>query len=194
MPPSFADDVLGFWFDGTSDVDLGRVRRSWFAKDEAFDAAIRDRFSPLVEAIEAGVLPQAREDARSVLAWTIAADQFPRNLFRGSARSFACDAAARATVHEALARGLDASLPPVARWFLYLPLEHSEDLADQDESVRRFSALPDESPSRAMVVDYAERHRAIIQRFGRFPHRNVALGRTSTPEELRFLDEPGSSF
>jgi len=194
---TWQDDVLTFWFEAADDAHLGRLRNAWFAKDADFDATIRARFLPLVEALEEGTLvcrPGDTDDARATLAWTIVADQFPRNLFRGEARAFASDAHAREVVRVALARGLDAELPAAARWFLYLPLEHSESLADQDESVRRFESLPEGSPGRAMAIEFAEKHRVIIARFGRFPHRNAALGRTSTQEELAFLAEPGSSF
>ncbi len=188
------DEVLGFWFGGLEDADLDRPREAWFTKDATFDDAIRERFDALVASIEAGTTRTSGQDAREVLAFVVAADQFPRNLFRGGARAFACDPIALAVARAALSAGLDQELPPVARWFLYLPLEHSESLADQDESVRRFESLPADSAGRAGVVDYARRHRVIVERFGRFPHRNVALGRTSTDEELRFLQEPGSSF
>lgn len=187
-------DVLEFWFGGEGDDFLSVPRRAWFSKDPVFDGIIRERFSPLVEAIMAGVLPADLADARAALAWLIVADQFPRNLYRGDARSFACDAAARDVARRMLAQGLDAALPAVARSFVYLPLEHSEDVADQDESVRRFTALPPDTPGYDSMLDYAQRHRDIVARFGRFPHRNAALGRASTAEELEFLARPGSSF
>jgi uncharacterized protein (DUF924 family) len=131
-----------------------------------------------------------RETAAGCVALCILLDQAPRNLFRGDPRSFASDAAARAVTRHALARGLDRDLPQEQRAFLYLPLEHSENLADQEACVRLFAGL-DENPD---GLDYAVRHRDIIARFGRFPHRNAVLGRTSTPEETEFLTQAGSSF
>ncbi len=190
----WATQVVRFWFDGMDEVQLASSRNAWFRKDAAFDDAIRQRFLPLWQRIAAGELLPDPADAHAVLAWLIVADQFSRNLFRGEAQAFALDAMALVVAKAALAAGLEQQLPPVARWFFYLPLEHSETLADQDESVRRFESLPPDSPERAGVVDYAEKHRAIIVRFGRFPHRNAALGRPSTADELQFLAQPGSSF
>ena len=190
----WATQVVQFWFDGTDEAQLASSRNAWFRKDADFDDAIRLRFLPLWQRTAAGELLPDPADAHAVLAWLIVADQFSRNLFRGEAQAFALDAAAQSIAKAALASGLEQQLPPVARWFFYLPLEHSEALADQDESVRRFESLPPDSPGRASVVDYAEKHRAIIARFGRFPHRNAALGRLSTADELQFLAQPGSSF
>jgi len=190
----WATQVVHFWFDGTDEAQLATSRNAWFRKDAAFDDAIRQRFLPLWQRAAAGELLPDPADAHAVLAWLIVADQFSRNLFRGEAQAFALDAAALVVARAALAAGLEQQLPPVARWFFYLPLEHSEALADQDESVRRFESLPPGNPDRAGVVDYAEKHRAIIVRFGRFPHRNAALGRPSTADELQFLAQPGSSF
>ena len=187
------EEVLSFWFGGVDDADLARERAAWFRKNAAFDETIRARFLTLVEALEAGELVPDLGDARVTLAWLIVADQFPRNLFRGTARAFGCDARAREVARQALAAGLDVQLPLVARAFVFLPFEHSEDLADQDEAVRLFATLAG-SPDRESTIDYAHRHRAVIERFGRFPHRNVALGRESTAEEAAFLAEPGSSF
>ncbi|MDC7702458.1 DUF924 family protein [Vogesella indigofera] len=190
----WATQVLQFWFEGTDDAQLAASRSAWFRKDAAFDGAIRQRFLPLWQRAAAGELLPDPADTHAVLAWLIVADQFSRNLFRGEAQAFALDATARTVAKAALAAGLEQQLPPVARWFFYLPLEHSEALADQHEAVRRFESLPPDSPERASVVDYAHRHREVIARFGRFPHRNVALGRPSTADELQFLAQPGSSF
>lgn len=190
----WATQVVQFWFDGTDAARLAASRNAWFRKDAAFDDAIRQRFLPLWQRAAAGELLPDPADAHAVLAWLIVADQFSRNLFRGEAQAFALDATALSVAKVALDSGLEQQLPPVARWFFYLPLEHSEALADQDESIRRFESLPPDSPDRASVVDYAEKHRAIIARFGRFPHRNAALGRPSTADELQFLAQPGSSF
>lgn len=190
----WATQVLQFWFDGTDAAQLATSRNAWFRKDAAFDDAIRQRFLPLWQRVAAGELLPDPADAHAVLAWLIVADQFSRNLFRGEAQAFALDATARTVAKAALDSGLEQQLPPVARWFFYLPLEHSEALADQHEAVRRFEGLPPDSPERAGVVDYAHRHREVIARFGRFPHRNAALGRPSTADELQFLAQPGSSF
>ena len=188
------EEVLQFWFGGSSDEQLSMPRDAWFKKDLAFDAIIRERFGALVAALQAGKLAPVLDDAHQALAWLIVADQFPRNLYRGEAQAFATDAQALAVSHAALAARLDIRLPPVARWFVYLPLEHSEQLADQDEAVRRFESLPHGSPGRDNVIDFARRHREIVARFGRFPHRNAALGRSSTPEETSYLAQPGSGF
>ncbi|WP_174874947.1 DUF924 family protein [Vogesella oryzae] len=188
------DEVLQFWFGGSSDEMLSIPRDAWFKKDAVYDSIIRERFLELVTALQAGRLAPVLDDARQALAWLIVADQFPRNLFRGEARAFASDALAQQVARDMLAARLDQQLPPVARWFCYLPLEHSEQLADQHECVRRFTALPPDSPGYASVLDYAARHRDIIARFGRFPHRNAALARNSSAEELAFLQQPGSSF
>ena len=134
-------------------------------------------------------LDSMANDPQGCLALIILLDQFSRNMFRGSAQAFAADEKALAHARTAVERGLDQQLPPFQRTFVYLPFEHSESLADQDRSVALFEALGDEN-----TYDYAVRHRDIIVRFGRFPHRNVILGRESTPEELEFLKEPGSSF
>ena len=188
------EQVLQFWFGGSSDELLSAPRDAWFKKDPVFDGIIRERFTPLLAELAAGTLQPDASDARQVLAWLIVADQFPRNLYRGEAQAFATDAQALAASHAALAARLDIRLPPVARWFVYLPLEHSEQLADQDEAVRRFESLPHGSPGRDNVIDFARRHREIVARFGRFPHRNAALGRASTADELQFLTQPGSAF
>ena len=177
--PASIDDVLTFWF-----ADPGR----WWKKDPAFDEQIRDRFLALHEVIERGEHEGWLETARGTLAYVVVLDQFSRNLFRGSARSFACDARALAAARGALDRGFDRLLSVDERSFLYMPFMHSERIADQDRCVQLFASESPES------LSYAERHRDIIRRFGRFPHRNAPLGRPSTPEELEFLKQPGSSF
>jgi uncharacterized protein (DUF924 family) len=182
--------LLDFWFGppGTA-----AAREVWFKPDPAFDAALRERFGTLCARAERGELDPWAETARGALALVLLLDQLPRNLNRGQPAAFACDAKARAAARQAIARGLDQDLPPVQRQFLYLPFEHSESLADQEEAVRLFAALPD-GTFRDHCVEFARRHRAIIARFGRFPHRNRALARPSTAEEDSFLEEPGSSF
>ena len=181
-PASRIEDVLEFWFRQLSPED-------WFNGGDSVDERIRNRYGELHEALREQVPESWRASARGMLAAVIALDQFPRNIHRGTARAFAADGAALALAKEALARGLDRELPLAERKFLYLPFEHSEDPADQVRSVELFATLRSEQD-----LSYALRHKEIIDRFGRFPHRNAALARVSTPEETEFLKEPGSSF
>ena len=183
--------LLDFWF-GPPDA-APEARDVWFKPDATFDDTLRRRFSALQARAERGELDLWAETAQGALALVLLLDQLPRNLNRGKAAAFACDAKARRVAREAIARGLDQALPPVQRQFLYLPFEHSETLADQEEAVRHFAALP-EGSLRDRCVDYASRHHAIIARFGRFPHRNRTLARPSTAAEEEFLKQPGSSF
>jgi uncharacterized protein (DUF924 family) len=166
----------------------------WFKKDAAFDDRIRQRFLPDYERAAAGDYTPWRSQPRSCLALILLLDQVPRNLFRGDARSYATDAEALAVAEAAIAQGHDQALIPVERLFMYLPLEHSEDLARQQRCVQLFETLVKEAPELASTLDYAYRHRDVIARFGRFPHRNHILGRTTTPEEAAFLQQPGSRF
>ena len=177
-----ARDVLAFWFRG----DANDPR--WFRKDAQFDREIAERFLPLYERAASGSLAAWKEDPASSLALVVVLDQFPRNMFRGTPRAFAADALALDTARTIVARGWDAAMAPQQRLFAYLPFEHSEALADQDRACELMRDLDDEHRR------YAERHREIIRRFGRFPHRNEILGRASTPEELEFLKQPGSGF
>ncbi|HET6468179.1 MAG TPA: DUF924 family protein [Geminicoccaceae bacterium] len=181
-PVTTIRDVLDFWFGE-------RASALWFEKDPAFDAEIRERFLALVEAAAAGAHDDWLETPEGALALVVLLDQFPRNMHRGRPAAFAHDARAREVAAAALARGHDRALPAAQRSFLYLPFEHSEDLVDQDRSVALFRALGD-----PVGLDYAVRHREIVARFGRFPHRNAILGRASTPEEEVFLEGPQSSF
>jgi len=182
-----AAEVLAFWFPGPE-----RDKR-WFGKDAAFDAELRERFLPLYEEAASGQREPWKDTARECLALILVLDQFPRNLFRGAARAFATDSAALAAARVAVERGYDRSLAPVERLFLYLPFEHAEDLRAQDEACRLTEAL-NAYPETGDAHPYALRHREVIRRFGRFPHRNAALGRESTPEELAFIGTPGSGF
>lgn len=176
------DAVLDFWFSPTS-------RGNWFERSDAFDAAVAERLGPLHDKAAAGALDGWAESPSGLLALVILLDQVPRNIHRGTPQAFASDAKALALARLAVDRGLDAEFDEDGRLFLYLPLEHSESLADQERSVALFRAL-----GHAEYLDYAIRHRDVIARFGRFPHRNAVLGRDSTAEELAFLEEPGSSF
>jgi uncharacterized protein (DUF924 family) len=176
------EQILTFWFEECTDKER-------FGKDAAFDAEIRRRFGTLVEEAMQGGLTGWCDSTDGTLAYIILLDQFTRNIFRGSPKAFAADHLARAAAVRAIDAGLDAGLADDRKTFLYLPLEHSEDLEDQERCVALFEAMGD-----AEKTDYAVRHRVIIQRFGRFPHRNETLGRESTDAELAFLKEPGSSF
>jgi len=182
-----AIDVLTFWFAG----DPAAHRKVWFEKDAAFDTACAD-FKAACDLAKAGALDAWAETPKGGLALLILLDQVSRNLHRGTAEAFAADAKARTIARAMLARGLDQALTPVERMFVYLPFEHSEDLADQDLSVRLFAAL--DAASGGDIHDYAVRHRDVIRRFGRFPHRNAALGRANTPEEDAYLAEPDAGF
>ncbi len=196
-----AAEVLHYWFgDAADDADVIAAKGAlWFRGGDAVDAEIRARFSRLCEQAAAGALEEWRATPQGCLALVILIDQFSRNLFRGDARAFAHDAQARAWVTEGLQAGVDRALRPIERVFFYLPLEHSESLADQDRSVALFAALRDAVPASLRAafdgyLDYAERHRDVIARFGRFPHRNAALGRTSTADEADYLRQPGAGF
>ncbi|QRK12130.1 DUF924 domain-containing protein [Archangium violaceum] len=188
------DDILTFWFGPPSEPGHTAPRALWFERDAAFDAECAHRFLATHEKAAAGELNAWRDEPRSALALVLLLDQFPRNLFRESPRAYASDAQAREVARHALARGLDVPLPPVWRWFFYLPFEHSEDIHDQRLAVFLFEVLALQDPGSAESLEYARRHHDIIARFGRFPHRNARLGRESTPEEAAFLQEPNSSF
>jgi uncharacterized protein (DUF924 family) len=188
-----ARDVLDFWF-------TDRCRALWFGRDDAFDQEIRDGFGELVAAAACGkACTDWQQTAEGALALLIVLDQFPRNIHRGSSDAFAADALARRTADGSLAVGFDQEIRWEHRFFFYLPFEHSEDAEDQARSVALFRAWLEASPPehRATAEDqltYVLRHQEIVQRFGRFPHRNAALGRTTTAEEAAFLQEPRSSF
>lgn len=198
-----ATEVLAFWFGAPDGPGYARPRAEWFRKDPAFDASIAQRFGALVDqALDGGLTdwfvsplhaPQAQK-ALAALARVIVLDQFPRNLFRGHARAFAGDAAALGTARAIVAAGADRGLTGVQRQFVYLPFEHAEDLDAQRESIRLFERLAGDEPALGDLVEWARRHHDIVARFGRFPHRNAALGRPSTAAEIEFLRQPGSSF
>jgi uncharacterized protein (DUF924 family) len=186
-------EVLGFWFGAPDSPEFGRYRRQWFEKSDGFDALCRERFLATHEAAAAGRLDGWAERPLAALALVVALDQLPRNMFRGTPRAFATDATALAVARRIVSSGLDAAYMPAQRWFAYLPFEHAEDLATQRESLAVYERLRGD-PTSASPIAYAQRHYAVIERFGRFPHRNAILSRTSTPEELAFLATPGSSF
>jgi len=191
-----AADVLDFWFLPAGDTGHDDFRVEWFRKDGDFDDSIRARFGGAIEAALAGGFADWEETAEGGLALILLLDQFTRNLFRDTARAFAGDARALSIAHDMVASGRDKNLPPIRRWFVFMPFEHSESLLDQERSVALFAGLRREAqqPAFESAYDYAVRHREIIERFGRFPHRNAALGRASTPEETAFLLQPGSGF
>lgn len=188
-----AREVLDFWFGPTGSEAFGKPREVWFKKDDAFDRALRERYDLLWEQARAGALSDWYASPRALLAFIIVCDQFPRNMYRGDARSFATDPLALDAARRMLERGWDKQLLSVEKAFAYLPFEHSEDLADQDRSVALFGRDPNDAVLNG-YSDYAIRHREFIARFGRFPHRNAILGRISTPAEIEFLKEPGSTF
>ena len=181
LPPGWADDVLHFWFEHCAP-------EQWFKRDDAFDADLRQRFLPLHAGVATLGLEDCLADAVTALAATVVLDQFSRNMFRGTPAAFAMDAKALAIAQGSIARGFDAGVPEARRLFFYLPFEHAEDAALQALCVALFAPLG------ADYLRSAEAHKAIVDRFGRFPHRNAILGRTSTPEEIEFLRGPGSSF
>ena len=188
-----ASALIDFWFAPPGAPSRFEQREIWFKVDPAFDAQCRERFGALRERAAAGDCADWALEGEPCLALILLLDQLPRNLFRGSAKAFATDALARNAARAALDRGFDRSLPASWRQFIYLPFEHSEDLADQELSVKLAATLA-RDPAFARALDYAQRHHAIVARFGRFPHRNAALGRVSTAAEEAFLKEPNSSF
>jgi uncharacterized protein (DUF924 family) len=177
-----SDAVLRFWFE---EIDPAK----WFAQNPEFDAEIARRFSATHEAVGRGDCAGWRATPTGRLAEVIVLDQFSRNLFRGTPRAFAFDPLALALAQEAVARGADRALAPAQRAFLYMPYMHSESLPVHEQALQLFS-----QPGLESNLKYERRHRAIVERFGRYPHRNAILGRHSTPEELEFLKQPGSGF
>ena len=191
--PSRAGEVLDFWFGREGDPEYGQFRNEWFRKDPDFDARVTGQFADLYEEAAAGNLDGWRDDAESCLALVIVLDQFPRNMFRGDGRTHAEDDRALGASKYAVEHALDRELPAFQRMFLYMPFMHSESVEDQRRSVELFERLAGEEGA-PDVVSYAVAHRDIVERFGRFPHRNEILGRETTPEEAVFLTTEGSSF
>lgn len=185
-------DVLDFWFNELEP-------KNWFQKSDEVDEAIRTRFEHLIEPVHAGKYSHWLEVPEGRLAAILVLDQFPRNLYRREPRSFAYDERARELVQAGLQDNVDLKLGDQQRVFFYLPLEHSEDMEDQDLSLAKFSqlvldVLPDQKELFRRYLDYAWRHYEIVKRFGRYPHRNDILGRESSSKEKKFLTQPGSSF
>ncbi|PLX80290.1 MAG: DUF924 domain-containing protein [Desulfuromonas sp.] len=196
-----AENVLDFWFAdlGSKGQVTADCSRLWFGKDEAVDRELADRFGHTVEAVGTGDLDAWAATALGRLALVLVCDQLPRNIYRDMPRAFAFDSRALRLAKAGIERGEDLSLGIAQRAFFYLPFEHAEDMAMQDLSVKLFAKLKEDGgdiheKATASFLDYAEQHRVIIARFGRFPHRNRILGRDSTPEEVDFLRQPGSSF
>jgi uncharacterized protein (DUF924 family) len=194
-----AKAVLEFWFDERGG-DVAALRARWFQKDAAFDDEIRRTFGDDIDRAARGDLDAWADEAAGALALVVLLDQMPRNVFRGSPRTFAGDARALSVSLGAQARGLDRALSFMERYVLLMPMMHAEDRDVQRRSVEAFGRLAAEAAPEsvqriaAQAHDYAEQHARIVERFGRFPHRNALLGRASTPEEIEFLKQPGSSF
>ncbi|MGB7476180.1 MAG: DUF924 family protein [Polyangiales bacterium] len=195
------EDILDFWFGELNEHGCSSPehRKRWWTKSDAFDESIQHYFLDDYEAIVAGEREAWRSTARGALAYIIVLDQFSRNTFRGTAKMFAADELAREVCREGLDAGFDAELSFDERVFFYLPLEHSESMDDHELCLELFESLLDSAPELLQAdaqyyLDFALQHKAIIERFGRYPHRNKILGRASSDEEARFLQEPGSSF
>jgi uncharacterized protein (DUF924 family) len=195
------EDVLDFWFGELNEFGCSSPehRKRWWTKSDAFDDAIKSHFLHEYEAVVAAERETWRNTERGALAYIIVLDQFSRNMFRGAPEMFAADELSREACREGLDAGFDTELAFDERVFFYLPLEHSESIADHLRCHEIFERLLESAPEdleadAKYYLDYASQHRAIVERFGRYPHRNETLGRASTPEETEFLKEPGSSF
>ena len=190
------DEVLDYWFGEIgADGDVVEDRAwLWWEKNPQVDEEIEREFEGTLQAAAAGELEEWQGTARGQLALIILLDQMTRNMYRGTAQMFAYDAQALWLSQEGIAKGYDAQLPLIQRVFFYMPLEHAEDDRAQEMSVAKFAALAAEKPSFAHYLDYAHKHKVIIDRFGRYPHRNEILGRETTAEEAAFLTQPNSSF
>jgi uncharacterized protein (DUF924 family) len=190
-----AQEVLDFWFLPPGSEGHGKARKEWFTKDQRFDEQVRARFgAAIAQAVAGGLREWDEEGAEGALARIIVLDQFTRNARRGTPGMFEGDALALAAAQKLVESGAHRELAPLQRLFVYLPFEHAEDARMQEQSVELLTALSKAHPGFERELDYAHRHRGVIARFGRFPHRNPILGRASTPEELAFLSQPGSGF
>jgi len=193
--------ICEYWF-GPSNDDLevaNQYSKRWWSKNAGVDAEIKTRFASYLPRVVNGELEQWRDSPLGTLALILLTDQFPRNMFRGTAQAFAYDAITRNFCKQGLKEKIDQELRPIQRVFFYIPLEHSESLADQEHCLQLFRQLADSAkpalqPTFEDYVNFAIRHRDIIERFGRFPHRNALLNRDSTQAEIEFLKTPGSSF
>lgn len=195
-------EILDFWIgDAKRSADAARARNAlWFKKSDTTDASIRAKYSGLPDVLKGGLaIEWANDSAEGRLAAIVALDQFPRNMFRGTARAFQYDGVALMLAKSGIELGQDEKLSEIERKFFYLPLEHSEDAADQVQSVYRYTLLAQQCGDEfrqicADALSYAKKHQEVIDRFGRYPHRNECLERSSTPEELEFIQTPGSGF
>jgi uncharacterized protein (DUF924 family) len=188
-------EVLDFWFGAPGSPEAGQPRRAWFVKKDDFDDTIRTRFGATIEqALAGGLREWDAAGPQGVLARILVLDQFTRNAYRNTQQAFAGDALALAAARQLVDAGADRALPPLQRAFVYMPFEHAEDAYMQERAVELFGVLAAEHPGFDEMLDSAHRHRGVIARFGRFPHRNAILGRASTPEEVEFLRQPGSRF
>jgi uncharacterized protein (DUF924 family) len=192
MVPERVQVLLDFWFGPPGDPEREQHRQIWFKSTPEHDDRLRDLFLADYERAAAGALDVWEAAPESALALILLLDQIPRNIFRGEPRTYAADAAARAAADRALASGFDAAVPPAWRKFFYMPFHHSEDLADQRRAQALAASLPrdrDPDPERGGLRRYGHPYIDVIERFGRFPHRNAILGRVSTPEEVAFMGE-----
>jgi uncharacterized protein (DUF924 family) len=188
-------DVLDFWFGAPGGATAGLSRREWFVKNDAFDEQIRQRFgATIAQAVAGGLREWDEEGPQGTLARILVLDQFTRNAHRNTPGAFEGDALALAAARQLADSGAHKELPPLQRAFAYMPFEHAEDAHMQARAVELFTELAAEHPGFDDMLDYAHRHRGVISRFGRIPHRNGILGRASTPEEIEFLRQPGSRF
>lgn len=193
VSPERAKALLTFWFGEAPTQPTDTARKAWFEKNADFDLEMKTRFLDDHRRARAGELDSWKRTPQTAVALLLLLDQFPRNVFRGTPESFASDAQARKVASDVVASGMDQKVPELWRWFIYLPFEHSESLDDQKLSLRLFQSLEGHPPSK-LGIDYAQKHFDVIQRFGRFPHRNAVLERESTASEEAFLKTPGSSF
>ncbi|MFC5477556.1 DUF924 family protein [Massilia suwonensis] len=191
-----AQDVLDFWFLPPNDPAYGQPRPEWFRKDPVFDAQIRARFGSLITQAVAGGLREwdLELGPQGTLARILVLDQFTRNAYRETPESFAGDLLALSAAQSLVDSGADLGLAPFQRAFAYMPYEHAEDARMQQCAVDLFARLAGEHEGFTEMLDYAHRHRGVIARFGRFPHRNPILGRASTADELQYLSQPGAGF
>jgi uncharacterized protein (DUF924 family) len=191
--PDRARALLDFWFGPPGDPGREQHREIWFKATDEFDDSLRRAFLADYEAAAAGALLPWEASPEGALALVLLLDQVPRNIFRGTPRAYATDPAARAAADRTLARGFNQMVPPAWRLFFYMPFHHSEDIADQRRSLTLFNALPRNPDRRGSLRRYGRPYIEVIERFGRFPHRNEILGRPSTPEEIAFLAKPDPS-
>ena len=189
-----AQAVLDFWFAAQGEPEHGAVRDLWFRKSDDTDRQINERFGPLIEQALRGELETWAAAPQSALAQIVLLDQFTRNTFRDTPRAFAGDKRALAAAMAMVGSRQDENLLPVQRVFVYLPFEHAEGMVMQEEALRLFNRLVVGAPELQNMLDYAQRHHDVVQRFCRFPHRYVILGRQSTTDEIEFLKQPGSRF